>query len=289
MEDGVSVPPIPLSLLTPGLPADCHSNWLACPGFIDYTSFIDFTNLAKTGEELGFYTVLYGPQSSLERNLEISVGERRSRDVPPRYEIKDHLTQRTQWRHVRSWYGNENLEGVQRWTSFKVLIQGKNLVFEQVQKVNEWTVNWPISMENVDACFRLDFTAYPQTDAVMRTVDGWHNLVTGNFNYRDVLSEYNQMYEEAHLAMQLVDFLEDGVGRQALCDMPSQGMEIAWWKIKNSRWPLIWEEGRIAKILDLLFKHVFGKNLTSGENRKLDPAICLARRKFAILCGGWRF
>jgi hypothetical protein len=106
-------------------------------------------------------------------------------------------------------------------------------------------------------------------------------LTSGQFQFSEVLDQYNDLYEEAHLAVQLTDFLENALGRDVFCRGGT--LEMAWWKIKNSRWSNIWNEARIAKILDLLFRHVYYRNWAPGE--KLAPGICLARKKFAILCG----
>merc|ERR1711920_824295 len=46
---------------------DCHSDWSRCAGLIDWTTFIDFSNLAEAGRELGWSPVYYGPQSALEQ------------------------------------------------------------------------------------------------------------------------------------------------------------------------------------------------------------------------------
>ena len=63
--DGIFVPPIPNELMME-LP-NCHNNWPVCAGRIDWTTFVDFTNIAAAGIEIGFETVFYGPQNMLEQ------------------------------------------------------------------------------------------------------------------------------------------------------------------------------------------------------------------------------
>ena len=70
--DGIFVPPIPHHLMEE-LP-HCHGDWTVCAGRIDWTSFVDFTNMAAAGNELGYETVWYGPQTFLEQMGESDVG-----------------------------------------------------------------------------------------------------------------------------------------------------------------------------------------------------------------------
>ena len=46
---------------------ECHNNWPVCAGRIDWTTFVDFTNIAAVGIEQGYETVFYGPQNMLEQ------------------------------------------------------------------------------------------------------------------------------------------------------------------------------------------------------------------------------
>ena len=50
------MPPIPNELMME-LP-NCHNNWPVCAGRIDWTTFVDFTNMAAAGLEIGYETVL---------------------------------------------------------------------------------------------------------------------------------------------------------------------------------------------------------------------------------------
>eukprot|EP00435_Cladocopium_sp_Y103_P021950 s1929_g5.t1 len=62
--DGIFIPPVPGELMQ-GLP-NCYSYWPLCAGHVDWTTFVDFTNVAAAGEQLGWRKLFYGPQSLLE-------------------------------------------------------------------------------------------------------------------------------------------------------------------------------------------------------------------------------
>merc|ERR1719382_2412862 len=81
LSDGIFIPPVPQELLH-DLP-DCYSSWPVCAGRVDWTTFVDFTNVAAAGELLGWRTLTYGPQSVLEHisRRNISAGGR-SYSVP---------------------------------------------------------------------------------------------------------------------------------------------------------------------------------------------------------------
>ncbi|CAD7958809.1 unnamed protein product [Amoebophrya sp. A120] len=149
--DGIFVPPIPHHLMEE-LP-HCHGDWTTCAGRIDWTTFVDFTNMAAAGQELGYETVWYGPQSFLEQMSSLSVnedavvadhntethpGRATSPPLPgakPRKNlvvVKEEPTEgystieNVDWvnRHAINWYGPEKAEPwQQRWTGFKALLQ----------------------------------------------------------------------------------------------------------------------------------------------------------------------
>ena len=56
MYDGIFIPPIPPHLME-NLP-NCHNDWTVCAGHIDWTTFIDFTNMAAAGQEIGMDSLL---------------------------------------------------------------------------------------------------------------------------------------------------------------------------------------------------------------------------------------
>lgn len=108
---------------------DCHSEWTRCAGLIDWTTGADFTNLAAAGEQLGWRTVYYGPQSALEQitPLEIPVAADFDVQVPGYFTAKAGGYPRpstTLGRFASNWYGRI-LDGGQRWHYFKALLQFK--------------------------------------------------------------------------------------------------------------------------------------------------------------------
>ncbi|CAD7976066.1 unnamed protein product [Amoebophrya sp. A25] len=131
--DGIFVPPIPHHLMEE-LP-HCHGDWTVCAGRIDWTTFVDFTNMAAAGLELGYETVWYGPQCFLEQMgnqmvaLDRATDESRLLANPqPRSEITPGYStiENVDWvnRHAVNWYGPEKAEPwQQRWTGFKALLQ----------------------------------------------------------------------------------------------------------------------------------------------------------------------
>lgn len=41
-------------------PLDCAADWARCAGLVDWTTFVDFSNLALAGAELGWRTRVWG-------------------------------------------------------------------------------------------------------------------------------------------------------------------------------------------------------------------------------------
>ena len=274
LEDGVSVPPIPLNLVKKGLRSDCQSNWLSCPGWIDLTSFIDFTNIARAGSELGWEPLLYGPQSFLERIMALSEKEREHGRIPPPYRLRDQIGPRNQRRHMVAWYGNEGLPGVQRWTSFKVLIQSRGVVENSIAK--ELTISWPLSMSEVDPCWIRDATAFPQTDYLIRNTSGYSQLVSGNLRYDVLLEDYNRMYEEAHLYTQMTEWIFGKWGGERFCKGNYEHLNDA---LSESLLADIWGVAKVVGALKNLLE-IFGSDSISQN----EPGVCLARRMFIDMC-----
>jgi len=121
--DGIFVPPIPPHLMA-DLP-HCHGDWTVCAGRIDWTTFVDFTNMAAVGNELGYETIFYGPQCLMEQmSLSPVFGgdSKESFDLVNGYSILENA--KYVERHMVSWYGPEKGEPwEQRWTGFKTLLQ----------------------------------------------------------------------------------------------------------------------------------------------------------------------
>jgi SAM-dependent MidA family methyltransferase len=155
--DGVvtSLMPVP-----DGFP-DCHTEWMKCPGLVDWTSFVDFTNMADAGEELGWSRDFYGPQNALEQIANTTVISRGTRVLVPGYFVLGHASARE--RHVVGWYGKE-LPEHQRWTGFKVLIQQKGAPAQKLIA----QPSWHLDVTELDECVSMDFTDLPVADTMWR-------------------------------------------------------------------------------------------------------------------------
>ncbi|KAF4697238.1 hypothetical protein FOZ60_009862 [Perkinsus olseni] len=256
-EDGVAVPPIPPSSIAAGLPEDCQANWMRCPGFVDLTSFVDFTNVARTGEELGWDTILYGPQNLLEKLTPSPRSSSSSGSVfPGVYAIHEHMPhEHPAARHMRSWYGHDDLEGVQRWTGFKVLVQSRGIAAEYEEMVREGAVSWHLSSEEKDKCWRVDITEVPQADVV----DRLGILTLFEHDHDATAREYARGYENSQLSVQLVDIVESGNSSEHF-----------------RTWERMWGVQRVSTVLRKTLE-VMG--MTPPMNRSLEPFQCLAIRK----------
>merc|ERR1719204_2062065 len=152
-----------------GLP-ECHNYWPKCAGRIDWTTFVDFTNLAAAGKLLGWRTAFYGPQSALEHISDYNLTVRGKTYTVPGYSV---VAQSWASRHVRSWYGRETLASdretsgwVQRWTSFKVLLLEKPARASTAMPI--LFPSWHLDHQEVDACWQYDPTTVPLADWIPR-------------------------------------------------------------------------------------------------------------------------
>lgn len=185
--DGIFIPPVPQELLI-DLP-DCYESWPTCAGRVDWTTFVDFTNLAAAGESLGWRTLFYGPQSLLEHigRRDVSVGGR-SYSIPG-YSVLD----KSAWvsRTVQNWYGRELLASKdasvawqQRWTSFKTLLLEKPASPVHLKPTVTLFPSWHLDLEELDSCWRFDPSALPMADYVLQqrraAIFGWGRPVSGD-------------------------------------------------------------------------------------------------------------
>jgi len=295
--DGIFVPPIPHELMV-GLP-ECHNFWPKCAGRIDWTTFVDFTNLAAAGEMLGWRTLFYGPQSALEHlsglNLTGSKGQAYS---VPGYSV---LSQSWASRHVRSWYGRETLASdketggwVQRWTSFKVLLLEKpsTIQSQQQQRSRSNPVlfpSWHLDNAKVDECWQYDFTTVPLSDWIPRqgapTVRQALEKLTEEVN-GFIGRRYSEAYEEAQLAVRMVDWLVASGG----CDSirPSKSAAIlgseGLWKATERRllkaWGEIWGDETVVNISQSIFARI----ASLDEEPTASPAACAGHQTYLSLC-----
>merc|ERR1719375_2596660 len=173
--DGVFIPPVPMELLT-DLP-DCYAEWTRCAGRVDWTSFVDFTNIAAAGALTGWRTLFYGPQSQLEHisRLNLTIGGQK-------YSVPGYSVLANSWssRHVQNWYGRENLASLkestgwtQRWTSFKALILEKPAPGAAATAAPARIVvspTWHIDTKVRNACWGIDPSNLPLADWIERQV-----------------------------------------------------------------------------------------------------------------------
>merc|ERR1719174_38515 len=96
----------------------CHGDWTVCAGRIDWTTFVDFTNMAAVGVEMGYETLFYGPQCMMEQMSATHLEGNESYDLVSGYSVLENV----EWigRHTVNWYGPEKgSPWEQRWTGFK--------------------------------------------------------------------------------------------------------------------------------------------------------------------------
>lgn len=181
--DGVFIPPFPAEVLGFEDGGVCTNFWPACAGFVDWTSFVDFTTVAERGRELGWENVFYGPQSALEEVSELlwRVSEGHTVRVPG-YSVLENA----HWvdRHVQSFYGGGDNPGLPG-TSFKVLIQAKRpsdlpqgtgpsaslrSPSADPQQPLLRTPSWHLDNTEIDQCWVRDVTFVPVADALRKMV-----------------------------------------------------------------------------------------------------------------------
>lgn len=298
--DGVYIPPVPIEILdAEGLP-DCYGNWARCAGRVDWTTFVDFTNVAAAGAELGWQTLFYGPQSQLEqisrRNLTVD-GE--TFNVPG-YAV---LARSRPSRHVQNWYGRETLASQndtagwqQRWTSFKTLLLEKpDAGASRLSSVVVFQ-SWHLDHAEVDACWGMDAATLPVADWIRLhpAEDPRDSLAELTDDINDGLGrKYAEAYEEAQLAVQLVDWLvaAEGCGnlkqRWAQAQLDSQGL----WQGLRGRlvraWASVWGEEAVERVAAAVLERLARPTTQRGE-----PFECAGVAAYRALCedpgDGWR-
>eukprot|EP00928_Gymnodinium_smaydae_P043408 TRINITY_DN29087_c0_g1_i1.p1 TRINITY_DN29087_c0_g1~~TRINITY_DN29087_c0_g1_i1.p1 ORF type:complete len:912 (-),score=152.55 TRINITY_DN29087_c0_g1_i1:108-2843(-) len=292
--DGIFVPPIPHELMH-GLP-ECHNFWPRCAGRIDWTTFVDFTNLAAAGERLGWHTLFYGPQSLLEHmsrfNLTVDGRE---------YSVPGYAVHEPGWtsRHVANWYGREIMASdaetggwVQRWTSFKALLLYKPSAEASPKPV--LFPSWHLDTAETDPCWNFDFTTVPLSDWIPRQI-----ARRGLSNARDALEQltedvnnqlgrdYALAYEEAQLAVRLVDWLVATMGCEALRPLQASSMlnNRGLWSGLQSRmarkWGPIWGEEALGRIASSVLERLAqGADLEAHAT----PPACAGQQTYVALC-----
>lgn len=291
--DGIFVPPIPHELMQ-GLP-ECHNFWPQCAGRIDWTTFVDFTNLAAAGEALGWRTLFYGPQSFLEQDSGYNLTVDGTKYSIPGYSVFAHS-----WnsRHVQNWYGRETLASaqetdgwVQRWTSFKALLLEKPTpthVGSTTQPI--LFPSWHLDTQEADPCWLYDPTNLPLPDWIPRQNKDVRKGIEGlteDINNK-LGRNYSLAYEEAQLAVRMVDWLVATGGCNSLAPdqvskvLNSQGL----WQMMKTRllraWGEMWGDEAVARIAVSILERI------SAAKEDLEPhaapPACAGHQTYIALC-----
>jgi len=289
--DGIFVPPIPQELMQ-DLP-ECHAFWPKCAGRIDWTTFVDFTNLAAAGERLGWRTLFYGPQSLLEQGsrYNMTVGGKK-------YSVPGYTVTQDGWqnRHVSSWYGREILASeketggwVQRWTSFKALLLEKPSQKSPPKPI--LFPSWHLDTQDTDKCWNLDFTTVPLADWIPRqggraTPRKAFSKLTEEIN-DNLGRDYAIAYEEAQLAVRIIDWLVARGGCESLRHeklvslLTSEGLWQALETRLKRRWGQMWGDEAVTEVARIVIQR-----LVDGPDANVtdSPPACAGAQTYVSLC-----
>mmetsp|Transcript_60357 Transcript_60357/g.127851 ORF Transcript_60357/g.127851 Transcript_60357/m.127851 type:complete len:928 (-) Transcript_60357:7-2790(-) len=302
--DGIFIPPAPTELLT-GLP-ECFSSWPVCAGRVDWTTFVDFTNVAAVGESLGWGTLLYGPQSVLEHmSTRLVQSEHRNYSVPG-YGV---LGKTWASRHIQNWYGRETLASTvesagweQRWTSFKALLMQKKpkssasggdpATRSSPAPAILASPSWHLDTQKADRCWSLDPSSLPLADWISRhpAQDPREALLQITQEISDKMGpSYSQAYEEAQFAVRLMDWLVASEGCAGLIpakiaqffEDPVVASELT--ARARKAWSGVWGESVVDRMISTILRPLLGGDSAPGEKR-LSPSECLGREAHRALC-----
>lgn len=288
--DGIYIPPVPMELMA-GLP-DCYGEWTRCAGRVDWTTFVDFTNIAAMGERLGWNPVFYGPQSALEHISRRNVTVDGTTYNVPGYSV---LAQSWASRHVQNWYGREALASKsdsagwhQRWTSFKAVVLEKRPAGMSPGPGIISFPSWHLDEAELNPCWLLDPTSLPLADWVRR--QGKEDpraaleLLTEKVN--DALGrQYAMGYEEAQLSVRLVDWLvaTEGCGNlrphKARASLESTGLWLALRRRLLRTWTDVWGADDVERVARALLQRLADESTEPGE-----PFECLGQLAYKSLC-----
>lgn len=288
--DGIFVPPIPQELME-NLP-ECHNDWTVCAGRIDWTTFVDFTNLAAAGELHGWRTLLYGPQNLLEHVSRLNMTLYGNSYSVPGYWVG-------RWagagKHVRGWYGREidlkdgEIEsGVQRWTSFKALLLEKPAEREATRPI--LFPSWHLDTQHIDSCWRIDPTTVPLSDWIPRqrqpTAQKALATLTNDINEKLGI-EYARSYEESQFAARLVDWLIATGGCSSLSPsaltrlLQNGGLWDAFQKRLVRAWGEIWGKVAVARVARGIVQRLANPDDAPAHD---EPPSCIGQQSYEALC-----
>lgn len=289
LSDGIFSPPVPQELLQ-DLP-DCYASWPTCAGRVDWTSFVDFTNLAAAGESLGWRTLLYGPQSLLEQISDRNMTVDGKSYVVPGYSV---IANSWASSHVQSWYGRELVASSaawhQRWTSFKALLLEKPAAPGAAKPSVTVFPSWHLDSSEADACWRLDPSMLPLADWIhqQREEDPRTALDKLSEEVNDKLGrQYAEAYEDAQLAVRLVDWLVAFEGCQSLSHERVAAIVASagdsWHAVRQrllEAWESVWGSEAVERVAWRVFRRL-AQRPQVGPAR---PFECLAEQTYAALC-----
>lgn len=304
-DDNVKVPPfeIPEGSAMP----DCHSEWTRCAGLVDWTTFIDFSNLARAGEELGWQPVFYGPQSALEQLTPIVLATSRNEriEVPGYFTLQraDNPSPRSLiGRAIPHWYGHESGDS-QHWTSFKLLLQFKapsehapvpsdgrfegdtRFYTHTERRVHAGHIisapTFPLTDENIDPCWTIDPSHIALSDHIRRQwpqKSPWrviaeiqrHDQRLKNLNHL-----YSNEYQDVQLAMRLVDWAVATHGCTSVTAKSPTFQGARW-----SPWEKVWGLERVQRVGDTILREI-GR---SYNGTRMRPHACVVRWMVHHLC-----
>lgn len=290
--DGVFIPPVPHELLQ-DLP-DCYGSWTLCAGRVDWTTFVDFTNIAAAGEELGWRTLFYGPQSLLEqmsrRNLTFDGRE---------YSVPGYSTMTQTWvsRHVQGWYGREVLgskkdsEGwQQRWTSFKTLLLEKPPVPDAPLPSITGFPSWHLDSSEADPCWTFDPSALPLADWIQRhpREDPREAMQTLTEQINEGLGrQYSEGYEELQLAVRLVDWFVATEGCENFRPLRAARLlesEGLWQTLKRRlmlAWGTLWGD---PEVVERVTRAILERIADTDPPEHAGPVECAGWQTYVLLC-----
>eukprot|EP00927_Polykrikos_kofoidii_P010894 TRINITY_DN1459_c0_g1_i1.p1 TRINITY_DN1459_c0_g1~~TRINITY_DN1459_c0_g1_i1.p1 ORF type:complete len:941 (-),score=116.52 TRINITY_DN1459_c0_g1_i1:96-2918(-) len=288
---GIFVPPIPKKLMD-GLP-DCHESWPTCAGRIDWTTHVDFTNLAVAAESLGWSTVFYGAQGLLEHTSRLNLSVDGVKYSVPGYSV---LERTGKWKFANAWSGHDDVEAVPeaekwygRWTGFKALLMEKPPVTsaglsQTVARRPVLFPSWHLDSHMIDTCWGFDPTMGPFADWIQRNGAGGFDSVGGRHAIARV---YAMTYEEAQLSVSMVDWLVATGGCDDLrATRVNQTLEShSLWQLLQSRllrkWGGIWGAEVVRRVARDLLHSLADPKLANATS---SPATCVGAQTYFALC-----
>ncbi|CAK9073795.1 unnamed protein product [Durusdinium trenchii] len=291
--DGIFIPPVPGELMQ-GLP-NCYSYWPLCAGHVDWTTFVDFTNVAAAGGANSLATLFYGPQSLLEH-----LGRRNLSVHGKSYDVPGYAVFANTWlsNHVKNWYGREVLASMdqsagwqQRWTSFKWLLLQKTKIVEEASPVISFP-SWHLDSQEADPCWSFDPSALPLADWIALQDEEDPRVALERFSLEvseELGPKYALEYEELQLAVRLVDWLVATEGCQNF--KPHQAQRLfhseGLWQTLRSRlmraWRSIWGQESVDRVAQAVLKRLMEPTEVSAS-----PVECVGLQTYVALCeAGW--